>query len=111
MAEVEQETGKQLQQETIADISPQSSKTKATVEMAEPSTPNKPSNELSDQKPEMALSSSSICGSSEDPMLGFLTLLAKVERPACANCESKDLSPMFFCNTCGKSTKQQKVTD
>lgn len=39
--------------------------------------------------------------SADDPMLGFLTLLAKVERPACANCESKDLSPMFFCNTCG----------
>lgn len=38
----------------------------------------------------------------DDPMLGFLTLLAKVERPACANCESKDLSPMFYCNTCGK---------
>lgn len=38
----------------------------------------------------------------EDPMLGFLTLLAKVERPSCANCESKDLSPMFFCNTCGR---------
>ena len=40
-------------------------------------------------------------GPADDPMLGFLTLLAKVERPACANCESKDLSPMFFCNTCG----------
>ena len=38
----------------------------------------------------------------DDPMLGFLTLLAKVERPACANCESKDVSPMFYCNTCGK---------
>lgn len=40
--------------------------------------------------------------SSDDPMLGFLTLLAKVERPSCANCELKDVSPMFYCNTCGK---------
>lgn len=53
-----------------------------------------------DKYPEMIKSSAS--GTSEDPMLGFLTLLAKVERPACANCESKDLSPMFFCNTCSK---------
>ena len=39
---------------------------------------------------------------SDDPMLGFLTLLAKVERPSCSNCELKDVSPMFYCNTCGK---------
>ena len=46
-----------------------------------------------------------LSATTEDPMLGFLTLLAKVERPACANCESKDLSPMFFCNTCSKSIR------
>merc|ERR1740128_191747 len=35
-------------------------------------------------------------------MLGFLTLLAKVERPSCSNCELKDVSPMFYCNTCAQ---------
>lgn len=93
MAEVEQDTGKHLQQETIA-VSP-STKTESS------SLTNKPSIEVLDHKPEV-VASSSVCGTAEDPMLGFLTLLAKVERPACANCESKDLSPMFFCNTCGK---------
>lgn len=46
---------------------------------------------------------------SDDPMLGFLTLLAKVERPSCANCELKDVSPMFYCNTCGKSRIQNHI--
>jgi len=40
---------------------------------------------------------------SDDPMLGFLTLLAKVERPSCSNCELKDVSPMFYCNTCAQA--------
>lgn len=53
------------------------------------------------QQPELV----KLSATTEDPMLGFLTLLAKVERPACANCESKDLSPMFFCNTCSKSIR------
>ena len=85
MAEEAEE--KHLQQETMSVVNPESL------------SPTKP---LANQvvEPEVVVVSNAIC--TEDPMLGFLTLLAKVERPACANCESKDLSPMFFCNTCGK---------
>ena len=85
MAEEAEE--KHLQQETMSVVNPESL------------SPTKP---LANQvvEPEVVVVSNAIC--TEDPMLGFLTLLAKVERPACANCESKDLSPMFFCNTCGR---------
>jgi hypothetical protein len=82
---------KYLQQETMVDDSS--------------SVINSSSNlhQMEDDKQQPELVKLSASGTAEDPMLGFLTLLAKVERPACANCESKDLSPMFFCNTCSKS--------
>lgn len=40
----------------------------------------------------------------EDPMLGFLTLLGQPSKPSCANCENKDQTPMYYCNTCCKYT-------
>ena len=94
MAEEAAETGKHLQQET-------------TVVNSQTLSPTKPS---SNQEPEVMVSNLLTCATTaDDPMLGFLTLLAKVERPSCANCESKDLSPMFFCNTCGKFYKKSTV--
>lgn len=84
--------------------------------MAESSEKYQQVSAVEDKQSKMIISSSS--GTSEDPMLGFLTLLAKVERPACANCESKDLSPMFFsrfeigqaiCAVCKQNTHSAKM--
>ncbi len=82
---------KHLQQETMAEDSTLVNNSSNLHQMED---------DKQQQQPEFVKLSAS--GTNEDPMLGFLTLLAKVERPSCANCESKDLSPMFFCNTCSK---------
>jgi len=75
-----------------------------TAETAPDSSHHRMSAEMDPPPALTAIVNTESCPTAADPMLGFLTLLAKVERPACANCELKDISPMFFCNTCGKFT-------
>ena len=44
-----------------------------------------------------------------DSLLRFLVESSSDEYPSCANCDRNEKSPMFFCNTCGKSSSLQSI--